>query len=128
MIWFGVRMMSQWEIDEPGWTGFGDQSSAFPDAGLVPARRERSRLSEMLTPPASCDLIVLPSASVMRPDGIVIVGSAPPRPAGGEPATLSAMRAAIAPAFCMFFTLTTNVQVPRSASPTNPVRLPAGSA
>jgi len=49
--------------------------------------------------------------------GIVIVGSVPPRPGGGEPATLSATSTAMAPAFCRFFTLVLNVQVPRSTSP-----------
>src|SRR5947208_14020305 len=49
----------------------------------------------------------------MRTEGIVIVGSAPPKPAGA-PGALSAMITAKAPAFCAFFTFTTKVQVPRS--------------
>ena len=43
-----------------------------------------------------------------------MVGSAPPRPAGGAPSALSAMIAPTAPASCAFFTLTVKPHVPRS--------------
>ena len=60
--------------------------------------------------------MVLPSAKVILTDGIVIVGSEPPRPGGGLPATLSTITTAIAPTFCAFLTLTVKLQVPRSIS------------
>ena len=66
--------------------------------------------------------MALPSASVMRTDGMTTVGSTPATPAGGEPATLSAKSTAMAPAFCAFFALTTNPQVPRSTSAILPAR------
>src|ERR1700709_1833680 len=59
----------------------------------------------------------------MRTDGMVIVGSTPDMPAGGLPATLSAMSTAVAPAFWAFFTLTAKPQVPRSRRAILPVRL-----
>src|SRR5579863_5017381 len=69
-------------------------------------------------------LSVLPSASVTRTAGMVMVGSVPPRPAGGDPGALSAMMTPTAPAFCAFFTLTVKAQVPRSMS----AMLPATAA
>ena len=59
-------------------------------------------------------LSVLPSASVTRTAGMVIVGSVPPRAAGGVPGALSAMITPTAPASWAFFTLTMKPQVPRS--------------
>src|SRR6266478_4593837 len=64
-------------------------------------------------PSNNCALTATPSACEMRTDGIVMVGSAPPNPAGA-PGALSAMITANAPAFCAFFTFTTKVQTPRS--------------
>src|ERR1700742_5013680 len=52
----------------------------------------------------------------MRTAGMVTVGSAPPKPAGGSPATLSAITTAIAPAACAFRAFTVNPQVPRSTN------------
>src|SRR5262245_35587807 len=57
---------------------------------------------------------MLASACVISTDGIVIVGSTPPIPGGGEPATLLAMITARAPAFWAFFTLTLKPHAPRS--------------
>src|SRR5262249_62026449 len=57
----------------------------------------------------------------MRTEEMIIGGSAPPSPAGGSPAALSAMTTAMAPAFWAFLTLTTKVQVPRSSSTILPV-------
>ena len=55
----------------------------------APARWVRSSPSVTLTRAgsASCALMALPSANVIRADGIVIVESVPARPAGGSPAT-----------------------------------------
>ena len=60
------------------------------------------------------------SACVMRTDGMVMEGSVPPSPAGGEPAALSATTTAIAPASWAFFTLTVKLQSPRSTRATLP--------
>src|SRR5678815_554135 len=46
--------------------------------------------------------------------GMVIVESTPPNPGGGLVTALLAMITPVAPAFCAFLALTTNVQVPRS--------------
>src|SRR4029453_9307207 len=62
-------------------------------------------------------------ANVTRPEGIVIVGSAPLSPGGGAPATLSEMITAFAPASCAIFPFTANVQTPRSSSTILPASL-----
>ena len=91
-------------------------------ARSAPARTLGSTASVTFTVPvANAVLILLPSASVIRTEGMVIVGSAPPSPAGGPPATLSATSTAIAPAFWAFFTLVTKVHVPRSTSAMRPI-------
>src|SRR4028118_2312773 len=110
---FGVAETSKCEMDEPEATGFGAYSRALPD-GFAPARTERSRPNVTLTVPLPrAALMALPSGSMMRTDGMVTVGSAPPRPAGGLPGALSATRTAIAPASWAFFTLTGEAPGPR---------------
>ena len=84
-------------------------------------------MSEALRP-ARFALSRLPSASEMRTAGMTIVGSAPPRPAGMQPAgvaVLSAMMTPTAPASCAFFTLTTKPHRPRSISAILPARAAA---
>ena len=76
----------------------------------------------------SAVLIRLPSSSVTRTDGIVIVGSVPPSPVGGPPATLSTTITAFAPASWAFLTLTANPQTPRSTSAMLPATASAFSA
>src|SRR5690349_854763 len=124
MSWFGNAMPSKCEIDEPGATGSKVASRARWLMRSVPARIEVSTfIVTLTTPPTSAAFNALPSASVMRPDGMVMVASAPPSPGGGEPAALSAAITAMAPASCAFFTLTVNAQVPRSTSAILPATL-----
>ena len=56
-----------------------------------------------------------PVACETMSEGIVMVASVPPMMTG-SPATLFATMAAMAPAFCAFFTLTTKSHEPRSRS------------
>src|SRR5881397_3304406 len=58
----------------------------------------------------------LPLARVILAAGMVIVGSVPPKPGGGVPATLSTTMTPIAPTFWTFLTLTVKPHVPRSTS------------
>src|SRR5262245_38071809 len=115
--------VSQCEIDEPGCTGFNAATIARPLTRSVPERIDVSRAIVTLTLPAvSAALRAAPSTCWMRPERIVIVGSLPPRPAGGAPGALSATSTASAPAFCAFLTLITKPQVPRSTSAILPVK------
>src|SRR5882762_2967313 len=120
--WFLNALVSQCEVEEPGTIGSGAYNRARP-AGLAPARTVRSRPSVAVT--GRLARIRLPSGKVTRTDGMVMVGSAPPKPAGGAPAALSATTTAIAPAFCAFFTFTMNPQVPRVTSAMLPATAPA---
>ena len=45
--WFGIAAVSQWEIDEPGATGFErrDHRQALDAIGARPDRRDRERAS-----------------------------------------------------------------------------------
>src|SRR3546814_14166197 len=52
-------------------------------------------------------LHALPSASVIRIAGLVMLGSVPPSVGGGVPAPLSALTLAVAPAACAFRALKT---------------------
>src|SRR5689334_16070028 len=122
---FGVAETSQCDTDEPPWNGFGEYTSMRP-AASAPAFRLASVPSVTSSPTIA--LSALPSAWVTRTEGIVIVGSAPPRPCGGQPGALSATMTPIAPASWQFFTLTTKPQVPRLTSAIWPARLPGASA
>src|SRR6266446_6860518 len=113
--WFGKALVFQCETEEPPTKGLGAYIRARPRLS-DPAGTAGSTPRVPFTPDPSWDLIVLPSASVIRTAGIVIVGSNPPRPAGGLPATLSTMTTPIAPAACAFFAFAVNAQVPRSMS------------
>ena len=76
-----------------------------------------------LTPPPSCALMALASASEMPMQGIVIDGSAPPMP--GRPGdTLLPTITPVAPAACAARHLITNVHVPRSINAMLPFRKP----
>src|SRR4029453_9117450 len=83
MMRFGEAIGSQCEMEEPGTTGLGALICANPSAD-APARLVRSSPRVAVTPLASCALIASPVARVIRPEGMVIVGSTPPRPPAGE--------------------------------------------
>src|SRR5436190_371814 len=91
----GFAVTSQCDTDEPGASVLGVYMSTCP-AGSEPAWSDGSLMSVTLRP-TRLALSVLPSAWVTRTDGIVIVGSAPPRSAGGQPGALSATMTGIAP-------------------------------
>src|SRR5437762_10743529 len=111
---FGSAETSQWDTDEPAAYGSGAYILTRPDT-CVPAFFVGSWISVAFMP-VRFALSNTPSDWLIRTEGIVIVGSLPPSPAGGQPATLSATMTPIAPAFWAFLTLTTNVQPPRSRS------------
>src|SRR6185295_1612926 len=58
-------------------------------------------------------LIEVPSTIVTSSEGMVIVGSVPPIPGGGEPGALFTTTTPIAPAAWQFAALTVKPQVPR---------------
>jgi len=99
------------KISRPG-AAMSGLSSASPDRGprdekyaIVSAMS--TLISVALTPGVgSSPSIVWPSASEMKNDGIVIVGSSPIIETRNDSATSSATITATAPAFCAFFTLT----------------------
>src|SRR2546427_1732624 len=111
---FGSAETSQWETEDPGAYGLGAYISACP-AASVPAFLVGSSRSLAFIP-ARFALRNAPSDWLTRTEGIVIEGSLPARPAGGQPGTLSATTTPIAPASWAFLTLTVNVQPPRSRS------------
>src|SRR6266516_1391137 len=73
-------------------------------------------------PPAIAVLSDVPSAWRMAMVGMVIVGSEPP--GEKDPVVLLTRMQPMAPAFCTFLTLATNVQTPRSTT----AILPASAA